>query len=800
MSGNVFFRISSGLKNILGRDLITNDFVAIFELVKNSFDAHANNVWLIFRDGRIFVADDGKGMTSEEIRDKWLFVAYSAKEEGVEDENLTPDYRDGIDAKRHFAGNKGVGRFSCDRLGGELRMQSKSQQLPEEVAVLDVSWNEFEKSLQEEFAAVPAKLATAIQFDLPIELRELRFGTILEISDLRDPWDRDKLLALRRHLEKLINPFDSSSLPFRINIICDRENPTDEKLAAVSQRLHGYDEHSARSNPAVVNGQVKNLIFEELANKTTYINVQFDETSNELVTRLVDRSEEVYLTRETHSFETLAAAKFSCTLFFLNRAAKATFARRMGLSSVSFGSVFLFKNNFRIFPIGEEGVDTFGIDRRKQQGYARYLGSRDLVGRIDIFGVGGEFKESTSRDQGLIKNDAFAELERCFMEVCFRRLEAYVVDVTWPDKPDKDREDISGLLSDSGKARVVDFLQRLTGNEQVKLVSYSDKLVSLVNERSETFENVVNGLKNIAKGTDNEELLAQVERAQARYTELKESEALARELAEKERLDRVNAEAAAQREREARLQITDEKAKLEVEIEEEKKRNLFLTASTSLDHDTVVNLHHQIVIYASEMQAILQLIGNLIRSDKPLEKDDVATYTDALSFHNSKILAVSKLATKANFRIEADVISTDLAQYIEDYVTQISGLYSRAALVVTREPGATLNRQFRPIEISMLVDNLISNSDRAKASEVKVKILKGDKGWLQVQVSDNGLGLAARAVDEPQRVFEKGFSTTHGSGLGLFHVTQIMEHVGGSATIDQSVATGFSINLYFPEE
>ena len=35
------FVVDSGLKNIIGQELITNDFVAIYELVKNSLDAHA---------------------------------------------------------------------------------------------------------------------------------------------------------------------------------------------------------------------------------------------------------------------------------------------------------------------------------------------------------------------------------------------------------------------------------------------------------------------------------------------------------------------------------------------------------------------------------------------------------------------------------------------------------------------------------------------------------------------------------------------------------------------------------------
>ena len=35
------FDVSTGLKRVIGRDLITDDEVAIFELVKNSFDANA---------------------------------------------------------------------------------------------------------------------------------------------------------------------------------------------------------------------------------------------------------------------------------------------------------------------------------------------------------------------------------------------------------------------------------------------------------------------------------------------------------------------------------------------------------------------------------------------------------------------------------------------------------------------------------------------------------------------------------------------------------------------------------------
>ncbi|WP_369345768.1 ATP-binding protein [Asaia prunellae] len=48
MQSSESFRISSRLKDIIGRDLVTNEYVAIFELVKNSFDARATSVDIEF--------------------------------------------------------------------------------------------------------------------------------------------------------------------------------------------------------------------------------------------------------------------------------------------------------------------------------------------------------------------------------------------------------------------------------------------------------------------------------------------------------------------------------------------------------------------------------------------------------------------------------------------------------------------------------------------------------------------------------------------------------------------------------
>ena len=75
------FKISTGLKNIIGRELITSEVVAVFELVKNSFDANSKNVdiELDLKNQKIVITDDGIGMSKNDIENKWLFVAYSEK-------------------------------------------------------------------------------------------------------------------------------------------------------------------------------------------------------------------------------------------------------------------------------------------------------------------------------------------------------------------------------------------------------------------------------------------------------------------------------------------------------------------------------------------------------------------------------------------------------------------------------------------------------------------------------------------------------------------------------------------------
>ena len=283
VSERLHFDVSTGLKRVLGRELITDDEVAIFELVKNSFDAEADEVNLYFGDDRVIVADNGVGMSREDLKNKWLFVAYSSKREDGSDK----DFRDVVAERRHFAGSKGIGRFSSDRLGQEITVQTRPKQArAKTVRSLVIDWQRFEKDDKEHFEKIPVTYAEARAFRLPDELSELgatlKHGTVIEVKKLRRKWDRSRLLTLKSSLAKLINPFGAEADRFSIVIAAPEETAEDENVAAKAAKAGG--EPLARD---VVNGRVGNFIFSSLQEKTTFIHVSIED--DHISTTLTDR-------------------------------------------------------------------------------------------------------------------------------------------------------------------------------------------------------------------------------------------------------------------------------------------------------------------------------------------------------------------------------------------------------------------------------------------------------------------------------------------------------------------------------
>ena len=101
---------------LLGDELIGSARLAVFELVKNAYDADANEVVVRLdldsdQEPAITVTDDGEGMTLDVLRSVWLVPGDDHRQRQRLADRRTPRHR------RLPLGEKGLGRFAVHKLG-----------------------------------------------------------------------------------------------------------------------------------------------------------------------------------------------------------------------------------------------------------------------------------------------------------------------------------------------------------------------------------------------------------------------------------------------------------------------------------------------------------------------------------------------------------------------------------------------------------------------------------------------------------------------------------------------------------
>src|SRR5579864_8376644 len=170
------FKIHPRVFASLGADLVTNDIVAVIELVKNSYDASATRVDVIFgKDDTgpcLDILDNGLGMDRKIIENAWCVVATPYRLENPETKRGT--------ATRRVSGAKGLGRLSAARLGTQLDVLTRTPGGPCWHLTLDWSHLADEDSLDK--CSVQCSRFTG---PTPFEDR----GTRIRILDLKGDWD-----------------------------------------------------------------------------------------------------------------------------------------------------------------------------------------------------------------------------------------------------------------------------------------------------------------------------------------------------------------------------------------------------------------------------------------------------------------------------------------------------------------------------------------------------------------------------------------------------------------------------------
>lgn len=199
---------------LLGDQLIKSPQIAVFELLKNSYDADAREVTITLHsiddatESNIIVEDDASGMTFETVINVWLEPGTDYRARQRSEGRRSPRFG------RLPMGEKGIGRFAVHKLGREVELVTRAHNCDEVVVRID--WDELERH---DYLSDAALRIT----ERRPEVFENDTGTRITIGRLRETWTRRMVRSLGRSVTSMTSPFQDVS-SFQPKLILEPTN------------------------------------------------------------------------------------------------------------------------------------------------------------------------------------------------------------------------------------------------------------------------------------------------------------------------------------------------------------------------------------------------------------------------------------------------------------------------------------------------------------------------------------------------------------------------------------------------
>ncbi len=409
---NLPFRPRARLLQLLGDQLIGSARLAVFELVKNAYDADAGTVTVTLRDleretASIVVEDDGEGMSLDVIRDIWLVPGHDHRERQRKKMKRT---RKG----RLPLGEKGVGRFAAHKLGDHIEVVSRSPDQPE--CVVFVDWRRLIR--ETELADALVEVSTRE----PDVFAGARSGTRITISELRDSWTRGEVRRLQRQITTLASPYAKREGHFDARLTTPDRNWLDDmpdaaallKWAPWDYRFRfaegRFDWHySFKGVPGI---QLEARAAEQQRAPLLVEPERDLDNSNEGDQRPLGGRRSVIA--EPNLAEGIGPVEGHFQVFDRDREVLSRMAESRLLTQYldGNGGVRVYRDGIRVYTYGEPEDDWLGLDlgrvNRPRRGFSRNI----VVGAIDLsLAESSGLREKTNRE-GFVENDAQARLRR----------------------------------------------------------------------------------------------------------------------------------------------------------------------------------------------------------------------------------------------------------------------------------------------------------------------------------------------------------------------------------------------------
>ncbi|KFE54203.1 ATP-binding protein [Pseudomonas syringae] len=405
-------RVQSHILKLLGDQLIGHDRLAVFELVKNSYDADASKVDVELSLESlvpfISIEDDGCGMSLKDIETKWLEVGTDSKR-GSTGKKLSPKF------KRLPLGEKGVGRLAIQKLGGTVNLITKKQDGEE--LEFTITWDDLIGGGR----YLDSGLSVSVTTNSQPKIFAGKSGTKLVITDLaRDEWSKREVRDLYRLITSLGNPINKID-SFEVELYLPGREGDIEDLPSAKQMLDaamwtfdfslsqdGCFSWSYAFCPPSYKG-LKPSDDKEVNDKLELVKVSGEEESEdppliflspEMLTQIGPIKGKIYAYhRRTEILKELGSAKLISDWLKYQ------------------SGIRIYRDQVRVFNYGEPGDDWLGLNVRRINRPAGKLGTDSLIGYIDLnLAQSPGLKEKTNRE-GFDENSIYKNLQRVVLSV-----------------------------------------------------------------------------------------------------------------------------------------------------------------------------------------------------------------------------------------------------------------------------------------------------------------------------------------------------------------------------------------------
>lgn len=404
-SGEFVFRPRARLIKTIGEELISNDNVAITELVKNSYDAGSQIVDISFdgsvkkkevikriaqkeikkeesyieKEGAsIIIFDEGSGMSFETIETAWMEPATNYKKK-----------QENKNQNRRFSGEKGIGRFASAKLSSKLELITRKN--GENEIVVNFDWNAFS---DEEQYLDNVKIKWTIRPAQEIKTN----GTILKLTELNDDWDESKINDLRVALSRLLNPVVPNE-DFLISLnLPDGINPALSGLVERPETLNRPNYYI--KGQILGNGDSANIHF---YSKNSGIEEEIDFKPSGF-------TKEKPYTAGAFSFEFKVWNRDNDNLSNLANETDSILSNvKKDLDDLC--GISIYRDGIRVLPYGNKNNDWVRLDLRRVNNPTMRLSNNQIVGYVSIGLDTNPLLKDQSNREGIVESTAFDDLK-----------------------------------------------------------------------------------------------------------------------------------------------------------------------------------------------------------------------------------------------------------------------------------------------------------------------------------------------------------------------------------------------------